>query len=186
MSIDVAEVAGEVGPQRIRGHGERLANPDDVSIRTFGAACAEVEVDLDTGEVTVVRVVSAPGCGRIVNPRLARSQVLGGVTQGIGYALTESQLIDAGLGLVVNPNLEDYLVPTVADTGDIVHAVVDEADTAANPTGAKGIGELPLIPVAPAIANAVHAAVGIRFRDLPITPARVITALESAALEERA
>jgi xanthine dehydrogenase YagR molybdenum-binding subunit len=148
-----------------------------VSIRTFGAVCAEVHVDVTSGRITVRRDVVAPDCGRLVNPLLARSQVIGGVTQGLGYALSEHDIVDHELGIVLNANLEDYLVPTMADSCEIVHAEVDAPDHAANPIGTKGLGELPMIAVAPAIANAVHDATGVRIRDLPITRRRLLDAL---------
>ena len=82
----------------IQGHGARGPNPTDMSIRTFGAQCVEVEVDVETGEVTVLRVVAAHDCGRIVNPTMVDSQVVGGVTQGLGFALTEERIVDARQG----------------------------------------------------------------------------------------
>src|SRR5207248_993914 len=113
--------------------------PEDKSVRTVGAQCVEVEVDVETGEVTILRVVAAHDCGRIINPTLVDSQVIGGVTQGIGFALTEERVVDAQSGVVLNANLEEYKVPTVADIPPIEHARVDLPDPEANPTGAKGI-----------------------------------------------
>ena len=109
--------------------------------------------------------------------------MIGGVTQGIGFALTEPQLLDPALGVVVNATLEDYLVPTLADTCQIDHAEVDLPDLGANALGVKGIGELPLIPVPAAIANAFHDATGVRIRELPLTRKRVLDALARAAEE---
>ena len=178
-AITLAELVEEIAPHTIQGHGSRLANPEDRSIRPFGAQAAEVEVDTETGEVTLLRIVCAPDCGRVLNPMTAGSQVLGGVTQGIGYALSEERVVDDALGVVLNANLEDYLVPTSADVPDIEHAIVDLPDLHANPLGAKGLGELPLIPAAAAILNAIHDATGIRFRSLPVTRRAMIDALES-------
>jgi xanthine dehydrogenase YagR molybdenum-binding subunit len=178
--ITVAEVLEALGPRGVHGRGALVDAADDVNPHTFGAAVADVEVDTRTGEVRVTRVVVAPDCGRIINPLLVRSQIIGGVTQGIGFALTEAQLVDPALGIVVNPTLEDYLVPTVLDTGPIEHAPVDIPDPGANELGVKGIGELPHIPVPAAIANAVFDAIGIRFRELPITRRRVLDALAGA------
>jgi len=172
--LELVELMEELAPRVLRGQGERLETNDDVSVRTFGSAVADVEVDRRTGRVTVTRVVVAPDCGRIVNPLLAESQVIGGVTQGIGFALSEQQIIDHRLGVVLNPNLEDYLVPTASDSCEIVHAEVDVADHHANALGVKGIGELPMIPVPAAIANAVADAIGKRPRQLPLTPRAVI------------
>jgi xanthine dehydrogenase YagR molybdenum-binding subunit len=179
-SMAVAEVTREIAPHTLQGRGARGPNPEDKAVRTFGAQCVEVEVDVETGEVTVLRVVSSHDVGRIVNPTLADSQVVGGVTQGIGYALTEERIVDARLGLVLNANLEEYTVPTVADVPPIEHARVGLADVEANPTGAKGIGEPPLIPTAPAIANAVFDAVGVRIREAPVSRRRLLTSLGEA------
>ena len=173
----VAEVAGEIAPHMLLGQGARGANPGDKSIRAFGAQCAEIEVDTATGEITVLRVVSADDCGRIINPKTVESQVIGGVTQGVGYALTEARVVDGHTGIVLNANLEEYMIPTVADIPRIEAPKVDLADPAANPTGAKGIGESPLIPTAPAIANALYDAVGVRIHALPLTRERVLAAL---------
>jgi xanthine dehydrogenase YagR molybdenum-binding subunit len=176
-SVELTEVLEGVAPRRITGDGAREQLPEGVSIRTFGAVCAEVDVDVTSGQIVVQRVVVAPDCGRLVNPLLARSQVIGGVTQGLGFALSEHDVIDHDLGVVLNANLEDYLVPTMADSCEIVHAEVDVPDDVANPIGTKGLGELPMIAVAPAIANALHDAIGVRIRDLPITRRRILDAL---------
>jgi xanthine dehydrogenase YagR molybdenum-binding subunit len=161
----------------IQGRGARGPNPEDKSVRTFGAQMVEVEVDTETGEVKVLRIVAAHDCGRIVNPTLVDSQVVGAVTQGIGFALLEDRVVDRASGVVLNANLEEYKVPTVADVPSIRHARVDLPDPEANPTGAKGIGEPPLVPTAPAIANAVFDAIGIRIRDLPLSRHRLLDAI---------
>ncbi|MDQ3167923.1 MAG: xanthine dehydrogenase family protein molybdopterin-binding subunit [Chloroflexota bacterium] len=173
----VAAVTGSMSPHMIQTQGARGGNPEDVSIQTFGVQCAEVEVDTRTGEVTVLRVVAAHDCGRIINPTTVDSQVIGGVTQGIGFALTEERVVDAATGIVLNANLEEYKVPTVSDIPGIQNVHVGIPDLKANPTGSKGIGEPPLIPTAPAIANAVFDAVGVRFYDLPLSRSRVVDAL---------
>jgi xanthine dehydrogenase YagR molybdenum-binding subunit len=103
------------------------------------------------------------------------------VTQGIGYALIEEQICDSNIGMILNANLEEYKVPTVADVPPIVHAAVDLPDTNANPLGAKGIGEPPLIPTAPAIANAIFDATGIRLHNLPISRRHLLNALAEQA-----
>jgi CO/xanthine dehydrogenase Mo-binding subunit len=121
--------------------------------------------------------VAAHDCGRIVNPLMVDSQVIGAVTQGIGFALTEERLVDMGRGVVMNANLENYLVPTMLDIPEIVNVHLDMPDPDANPTGAKGIGESPLIPTAPAIANAVFDAIGVRIRQTPLSRQRILTAL---------
>lgn len=176
-SVPVEEITRQIAPHMILGQGARGPNPPDKSVRTFGAQCVEVEVDTETGEVTVLRVVAAHDCGRIINPTMVDSQVVGAVTQGLGYALLEERVIDRHTGIVLNANLEEYKVPTVADIPPITHAQVDLADPEANSTGAKGIGEPPLIPTAPAIANAVFDAIGVRIRELPLSQKRVLEAI---------
>jgi xanthine dehydrogenase YagR molybdenum-binding subunit len=173
----VEDVTQRIAPHMIQGHGARGPNPPDKSIRTFGAQCVEVEVDVETGEVSVLRVVASHDCGRIVNPTIVDSQVIGAVTQGLGFALTEERVVDAESGVVLNANLEEYKVPTVADVPPVVHAQVNLPDPEANSTGAKGIGEPPLVPTAPAIANAVFDAVGVRLRHAPLSRHRLLTAL---------
>jgi CO/xanthine dehydrogenase Mo-binding subunit len=175
--VAVEEVTGRIAPHMILGQGARGPNPKDKSVRTFGAQCVEVEVDVETGEVAILRVVAAHDCGRIINPTIVDNQVIGGVTQGIGFALTEERVVDGQSGVVLNANLEEYKVPTIADVPPIVHAQVNVPDPEANPTGAKGIGEPPLVPTAPAIANAVFDAVGVRIRHAPLSRRRLVAAL---------
>jgi len=112
---------------------------------------------------------------------MVESQVIGAVTQGTGFALTEERIVDHRHGVVLNPNLEHYLVPTVADIPEITYAGIDLPDTRANPTGSKGIGEPPLVPTAPAIANAVFDACGVRLRTGPLTRQRLLDALEASS-----
>jgi xanthine dehydrogenase YagR molybdenum-binding subunit len=159
---------------RGRGEAKREKNRGDMSIRTCGAQCAEVEVDEETGEVRVLRVVAAHDCGRIVDRVLVESQVVGGITQALGYALTEERLVDARLGQVLNANLEEYKVPTVGDIPEIVDLSESLPDVEANASGVKGVGEPPIIPTAAAIASAVFAATGLRVRSLPLKRAKLL------------
>jgi xanthine dehydrogenase YagR molybdenum-binding subunit len=129
----------------------------------------EVKVDEDFGFVQVSRVVSAIAGGRVLNPKTARSQVLGGVVWGIGMAVEEESVIDHAFGRIVTRNLADYHVPVNADVSEIDVIFVEEHDEIVNPLGAKGMGEIGLVGVAPAIANAVYHATGRRIRELPIT-----------------
>jgi len=136
---------------------------------THSAVFAEVKVDQDLGTVRVSRVVSALAVGRILNPKTARSQVLGAIVGGIGTALEEESVIDHTFGRFMTHNLADYHVPVNADVHDIEVIFVEEQDDVVNPLGAKGLGEIGIVGVAAAIANAVFHATGKRIRDLPIT-----------------
>jgi len=138
------------------------------SMHAFGAQFAEVRVDPDLGEIRVSRFVGAFDGGHILNAKTARSQLIGGITYGIGMALLEETLVDAETGRIVNTNVADYLMPVNADIPDIQTIVVQNDDTNSNPFGAKGIGELPMVGVAAAIANAVYHATGVRVRKVPI------------------
>jgi len=139
------------------------------SSHAFGAQFAEVSVDPDLGLVRVRRIVSAFAGGRILNAKTARSQYLGGIVQGLGMALLEATHYDKRFGSYTSINLGEYLVPVNADVRAIDVILVDEEDPHVNPIGAKGIGEIGIVGVAPAIANAVYHATGKRVRDLPIT-----------------
>jgi xanthine dehydrogenase YagR molybdenum-binding subunit len=136
---------------------------------THSAVFAEVRVDADLGTIQVTRVVSAVAGGRVLNPKTARSQVLGGIVWGIGMALEEESVIDHAFGRFVNHNLAEYHVPVNADVHDIDVIFVEEHDDIVNPLGAKGLGEIGVVGVAAAIANAVFHATGKRIRELPIT-----------------
>ena len=141
------------------GRGSRGPNPADLAVNTFGCQVAQVAVDTATGVVTVERIVAVHDVGRIINPMGARSQAQGGVLQGIGFALTEERVVDPTTGTVVNAGLEDYKIPTMADTPEIVCEFVDDPDPSL-PLGIKGLGEPPIIPTAGAIGNAIAHATG--------------------------
>jgi xanthine dehydrogenase YagR molybdenum-binding subunit len=174
---DVLERLGDV---MLIGKGSRGPNDDSVSVVTSGVQFAQVEVDTVTGRVRVVKVVAAHDSGRIVNPQTYTSQIEGGVIQGIGLALVEERVIDHQAGVVMNPNLEWYKLPTIADVPEIVTLLIDIPDVQANSTGTKGAGEPGIIPTAAAIANAVSDALGVPIIELPITPARVLDAVSRA------
>lgn len=144
------------------------------AMRAFGAQFVEVRVDADLGTVRVARFVSAIAAGRIVNPKTARSQAVGGVGGGLGMGLLEETVWDPRNARIVNANLADYHVPVHADVPPIEVIFVEETDGHVNPVGAKGIAELTLAGVAPAVANAVYHATGKRVRDLPITPDKLL------------
>jgi len=141
---------------------------------SFGAQFVEVRVDPGTGEVRIPRALGMFACGRIVNPATARSQFLGGMTMGISMALFEETVVDGAQGGYVNRDLAQYHVPTNADIGDLEVGWIDEEDFRVSPMGAKGIGEIGIVGTAAAVANAVYDATGVRHRDLPITPARIL------------
>lgn len=144
------------------------------SMYAFGAIFAEVRVDPDFGTIRVPRLVGAYAAGRIVNPRTAHSQCIGGMVGGLGMALLEQSEWDDRFGRVMNANLAEYLVPVNADVPHLDVTFVDEQDPHANPLGVKGVAEIALVGVAPAIANAVFNATGRRVRSLPITPDKLI------------
>jgi xanthine dehydrogenase YagR molybdenum-binding subunit len=139
-----------------------------LSRHAFGAQFAEVRVDADTGEIRVPRLLGVFAAGRVVNPRTARSQLVGGMTMGLSMALHEESVIDPRFGDYVNHDLASYHIAANADVIDIQAEWIDEDDPHLNPMGAKGIGEIGIVGTAAAIANAVHHATGIRVRDLPI------------------
>ncbi|MGW8063756.1 xanthine dehydrogenase family protein molybdopterin-binding subunit [Streptomyces ziwulingensis] len=143
----------------------------------FGAHFAEVTVDTVTGEVRVTRMLGVFAAGRILNPRTARSQFVGGMTMGLGMALTEDSTMDPAFGDFTESDLASYHVPAHADVAAVEAHWIDEEDTRLNPMGSKGIGEIGIVGSAAAVGNAVHHATGIRFRELPLTPDRVLTGL---------
>jgi xanthine dehydrogenase YagR molybdenum-binding subunit len=139
------------------------------AMQAFGAHFVEVAIDPDIPVVRVQRIVSAFAGGRILNAKTAKSQYFGGIIQGIGMALLEETHLDKRLGTYTNVNFAEYMVPTNADVRSIDIIMVPEEDHEVNPIGVKGIGEIGIVGVAPAIANAVFHATGKRVRDLPIT-----------------
>ena len=160
-------------------HGEAAAYPSDqFAFNTFGAHFAEVEVDLETGKVRVLRYVAAQDSGRIINRQTAESQVIGGITQGLSAALFEERVLDSATGRSVNPNLRDYKIATALDIPEIEVIFVDAVDERLNSLGAKGLGEPARIPSSAAVANAVYNAIGTHVREIPMTPQRVLEALK--------
>jgi xanthine dehydrogenase YagR molybdenum-binding subunit len=164
------------GGEPIVGRAE--AKPGDeaqqYSMHAFGAVFAEVRVDPELGVVRVARVTGAYGVGRVLNPKTARSQLIGGITFGIGMALMEHTVIDPHSGRYVNADIAEYHIPVHADVPQIEILFADEKDERVDPIGAKGIGEIGMTGVAAAIANAVYHATGARVRDLPITLDRLL------------
>jgi xanthine dehydrogenase YagR molybdenum-binding subunit len=149
--------------------------------QTFGAHFVEVAVDAFTGEIRIRRMLAVCAAGRIINPKTARSQIIGGMTMGAGAALMEDMVIDQRVGYFVNHDLAGYEVPVHADIPHLDAIFLDEADATAGPLKAKGVGELGISGVAAAIANAVYNATGIRVREYPITLDKLIDSLPTVA-----
>jgi xanthine dehydrogenase molybdenum-binding subunit len=141
---------------------------------TFGTHGVRVKVDEETGKVKILQYVAAHDVGKAINPLLLDGQVYGGVMMGVGYALTEQVISEKGQNM--NPNFRDYKILTAKDVVPIEAPVLETYDED-GPFGAKGIGEPGCVPTAPAIANAIYDAVGVRIKELPITPERVLAAL---------
>jgi xanthine dehydrogenase YagR molybdenum-binding subunit len=146
------------------------------AMHAFGAQFVAVEVDQDTGEIRVPRSLGIFAAGRIVNPRTARSQFLGGMTMGLSTALWEHSTIDPVTGHYVNHDLAEYHIATCADICGLEVGWIEEDDPHVNPMGTKGIGEIGIVGTAAAVANAVHNATGVRIRDLPITADKLLDA----------
>ncbi len=166
------------------GFGRREPHPKGKIALPFVAQFAEVEVDTRTGVVRVLRMLAAHDSGRVMSGLTFETQVQGGVTMSLGYALSEQRLLDSRTGKMVNANWHDYAIPTALDVPASVTCLpIDPHDTECNSTGAKGLGEPACIPTAAAIANAVCDAVGARVLDGPITPARMLETLARKGAE---
>jgi xanthine dehydrogenase YagR molybdenum-binding subunit len=170
LAISIADVMRHGAIDRIEKEKTNSFPEDSGHARnTHSAVFAEVKVDEQLGVIRVTRIVNAVAAGRILNAKTAHSQVMGGVVWGIGMALHEETLFDHRFGRVMNANIAEYHVPVNADVHEIKVIFVDEPDKIINPMGIKGLGEIGIVGVAAAIANAVYHATGKRVRDLPIT-----------------
>ena len=149
----------------------------------YGVQAFEVEVDEDTGDVRILQAVSAHDVGRVLNPQTLLGQVHGGLAQGIGYALYEE--VKTHEGWILNPTFTDYKIPTVHEMAFPVHVHFVETNDPTGPFGAKGVGEPGLVPTAPALANAIWDAIGVRMKDLPITPEKIVLALKQKRRDEQ-
>ena len=175
--VPVAELMARAGVDSVEASANtaETAEGKAYSKHAFGAQFAEVRVDPDLGIIRVNRLVGAFDCGHILNAKTARSQLIGGITFGVGMALLEETHVDAASGRIVNANVAEYLLPVNADIPAIEAIVVPNDDHLSNSIGAKGIGELPMVGVAAAIANAVYHATGVRVRKVPIRIEDVLT-----------
>ncbi len=169
-AVLLADAMRAGGAERIEKEASAEPKEDNrYAHNTHSAVFAEVKVDEQLGVIRVTRVVSAVAAGRIINPKLAKSQILGAVVGGIGMALHEETVTDHRFGRFMTHNLADYHVPVHADVPPIEVIFVEERDEEINPLGVKGVGEIGIVGTAAAIANAVYHATGKRVRDLPIT-----------------
>jgi xanthine dehydrogenase YagR molybdenum-binding subunit len=148
--------------------GADIESLPDYARYSFGAQFAEAQVDLDTREVRVPRLLGVFAAGRIVNPITARSQLIGGMTMGLSMALFEESMLDPEFGDFPNHDLASYHIAACADIADVDAVWIEEDERNLGPVGAKGIGEIGIVGTAAAIANAVYHATGVRVRDLPI------------------
>lgn len=169
----------ELGPIEVIGHYQSTATPLDPETGqgnpyptyAFATQIAEIEVDIRTGKIRVLRIISANDVGRAINPETVEGQIQGGALMGLGYALMEKFIPG------VTRNFKEYSIPTSADVPQIIPVIVEEPESS-GPFGAKGIGELTVHPTAAAIANAVSNALSLRLFELPLTPDRVYAALK--------
>ena len=176
QSINISELMRRNNLTELTDTHEAKPSPERNKYATgaHGAQFVEVKVDPDLGIVRVTRVVEATACGKIMNPKTSHSQEIGGIVWGIGMALTEATEVDHRYGRIMNPNLQHYHVPSNADVLNVETMFVEEDDKIVNPLGIKGMGELGMVGVPAAIANAVFHATGKRVRDLPITPDKLL------------
>jgi xanthine dehydrogenase YagR molybdenum-binding subunit len=176
-SESYAVILARAGRAEIEGRGNSATDPvtqSSYAMHAHGAVFAEVKVDPELGQIRVSRLVGAFAAGRVINPRLVRSQYYGGMIWGISFALHEHAIMDARSGRPMNPNLGEYHVPVNADVPSLEAILVEESDPYVNALGIKGVGEIGITGTAGAVANAVWHATGTRVRQFPITLDRLI------------
>ncbi len=183
-SETLATLIRRTAPEGLMVEGEirPAADAREWSQQTYGAHYCEVGVDVVTGEVRVRRMLGVFAAGRILNAKTARSQLTGGMIWGVGSALTEGNPVDPRYGSLLNQDMAQYLAPVQADIGDLDAIMLDEVDDKANPMGIKGVGELGNSGAGAAVANAVYNACGVRVRDYPITPDKLLAGLIAKGL----
>jgi len=176
--VDLGQLARLAGGS-ISGKGIHNAKEDRLFAYGFAAAFAEVEVDVETGEVKILRLVSSHDVGRAINPMIVEGQILGGAAQGLGYALTEGFYFDQRTGTALNQWFLDLHTPSTLDIPDIEPVMVELGEPT-HPFAAKGCSEISYVGVAPAVANAIYNATGARVTELPMTPDVILKALHAA------
>src|SRR5438034_5326152 len=184
-SWPLEEVVGLLEDAQILGKGARGPNPTGRRVLTFGIQVADVAVDVETGEVRVERIAAIHDVGRVINPLGARSQVEGGIIQGVGHTLSEERLVDPASGRVLTQTLDAYKLPTIADVPEIVVDLLDIPDEHLTNLGSKGLGEPPIVPTAAAMANAIREATGAAVRPLPGGREEMLRALNEAREKAR-
>jgi len=167
---------GSFIPPNVRNTDKETGQGDKpVAFWTFGAQAVEIEIDTETGQIEVIKVAAAYDVGKAINPQLCKAQIEGGIVQGLGSALLEHQIMDKGK--VLNPNFVDYKIPAVRDVPEMIVRIV-EVPEETGPYGARGVGEPAMVPTAPAIANAIYDALGVRINTLPLTAEKVLKAIK--------
>ena len=167
-------ISEKVADIQTRADSKPLESAEQYSSHSFNANFAEVRVSMTTGMVSVSRFLAVTGAGKILNPKTARSQIIGGNVWGIGMALTEESVVDTRFGNFITRSFADYHVPSNLDIGSMETIFITEDDKIPNKMGIKGIGEVGIVGVAAAVANAVFNATGKRIRQLPITPDKLL------------
>ena len=180
--LTLADIASKTTGDTLEAAASVMPGSTDYIVNTFGAHFAEVEVDTETGNVRVLRYVAAHDSGRILNPRLATNQVEGGVSQMLGFTLSEEMLTDPKSGVTLNASFLEHKSPTIREYPPVQVIFADVVDPI-GPYGAKALGEPPSVGVAPAVINAIYDAVGVRITELPATPDKILNALN--ALDEQ-
>jgi xanthine dehydrogenase YagR molybdenum-binding subunit len=178
-SVTFKQAAAKMSGETIDCRAKRGKQYETFRGDLAGTQFAEVEVDTETGEVRVIKMVSVNDCGFPVNPLTVESQVIGGMIQGASWALLENRILDRNVGTMVNPNLESYKIFTPSDMFE-AKSILTPVANLGNNTSVAGIGEPPIVPTLAAVGNAVYNAIGVRIRELPITPDRVLAALAEA------
>jgi xanthine dehydrogenase YagR molybdenum-binding subunit len=174
-----ADILQRAGLAEVEASGAGAANPAaqaDYAMHAHGAVFAEVKVDPDLGQIRVTRMIGAFAAGRVINPRLVRSQLLGGMIWGVSFALNEAAVVDRRSGRLINANLAEYHVPVNADVPSMDVLTIEEHDPHVNALGIKGVGEIGITGSAGAVANAVWHATGVRVRRFPIRIDDLVTA----------